>query len=221
MGIEYRHFIVVNDAYWRPESDTVERVEAVLRDWSLIGDAAKVVDLCSGPNRNTSSSPGRGIALVYPGATGVVVETVAGPSAYAGISSDERYLKRTTLVLGDDYRVQWGSESIYFELKAAPLAGGEPIAGEDDDPYDALFSASFPSDRASSPPVVVARIEAHAKPSIGWDSCLGFWRGALVLDFGKDLPAFSDRVHALPAREFVSALSAAIRGPLVEIGEFY
>lgn len=226
MGVEYRHFMVVDDAHWRPQSDTAARVEAALRDWSLIGAVARVVDLpaCQEAPRGTSNSaasPGPGVAIVYPGATGPAVEHIAGPSAFADITPADRYLKRMTLVLGDDFRVQWSTDSTYFELLSPPLANGVPIAGEDVDFLDSLYAASYPSSEASSPPVVRAHVEDRARPSVAWDSCLGYWRGALVLDFGKDLPAFCEKVQALPAREFVAAISAALRGRLVEIGDFY
>jgi len=226
MGVEYRHFLVVDDAHWRPQADTAARVEAALRDWSLIAGLAHIVDLpaCDENQReasNSAAASGPGVAIVYPGATGIAVEKIAGPSAYADITSNDRYLMRATLVIGDDFRIQWSTDSVYFELVSPPMANGVPIAGEDIDFLDALFAASYPSSEASSPPVVIARIEDGARPGVAWDSCLGFWRGGLVLNFGKDLPAFCEKVQALPEREFVAAISAAFRGRIVEIGEFF
>ncbi|NRR34109.1 hypothetical protein HSX11_28425 [Oxalobacteraceae bacterium] len=226
MGVEYRHFLVVDDAQWRPQSDTAARVEAVLRDWSLIGEVEHIEDLSAPQKRHTGSSnsaasPGPGVAIVYSGGAGAAVETVAGPSLYADITAADRYIKRATLVIGDDYRVQWCADGIYFELVTPPMANGAPIEADDVELYDTLFTATYPSAEASSPPVVIAHIEENTKPCVAWNSCLGFWRGALVLDFGKDLPAIGEKVRALPAREFVAAISAALRGPLVEIGEFY
>lgn len=226
MGVEYRHFMVVDDALWRPQGDTAARVEAALRQWSVIGKVENIVDLPVDQDSrtgasNTPAAPGPGVAIVYAGAHGPAIETFAGPSAYADITPNDRYLKRATLVIGDDYRVQWSPDSVYFELVSPPLANGVPIAGGDVDFHDSLFAASFPSARATTPPVVIARVQDNRRPSIAWDSCLGFWRGGLVLDFGKDLPAFCEKVQALPAREFVAAISEALRGPLVEIGEFY
>src|SRR5262249_7214197 len=63
MGIEYRHFLVVDDAEWRPQSDTAARVEAVLRKWSLVDRPKEVVDLSRGANKQidgdtTSVPPG-------------------------------------------------------------------------------------------------------------------------------------------------------------------
>jgi hypothetical protein len=226
MGVEYRHFMVVDDAYWRPQSDTAARVEAVLRDWSLIDQVEHIVDLPAseekpGETSNSAASPGPGVAVVYAGATGPAVEAITGPSLFADITSGDRYLKSATLVIGDDYRVQWSTDCVYFELMSPPLANGVPIAGDGVDFHNCLFAESYPSAEATSLPVVIPRMEDRAKLSVAWNSCLGFWRGGLVLDFGKDLPAFCEQVQALPAREFVAAISAALRGPLVEIGDFY
>ena len=226
MGVEYRHFMVVDDAQWRPQPDTATRVEAVLHDWALIGEVENLVELPVSDEKRSSTSksaasPGSGVAVVYAGVTGPAIEKIAGPSLYADITSADRYLMRTTLVIGDDYRVQWSPDGVYFELVSPPLANGVPIAGGDLDFHDTLFAASYPSAHATSPPVVIPRMEDRAKASLAWTSCLGFWQGGLVLNFGKDLPAFSEKVQALPAREFVAAISAALRGRIVEIGEFY
>lgn len=226
MGVEYRHLLVVDDAQWRHQSDTAARVEAVLRDWSLIEGVEDIIDLSASPEapggkQASAASPGPGVAVVYPGASGPAIETIAGPSLYPDITPADRYVQRATLVIGDDYRVQWGSDGIYFELVTPPLANGVPIEDNGVDFNDSLFSASFPSAAATTPPAVHVHIADNARASVAWDSCLGFWRGALVLNFGKDLRAFSEKLQALPAREFVAAISAAFRGRLVEIGEFY
>jgi hypothetical protein len=227
VGVEYRHFLVVNDASWRPQADTVARVEAELRKWGVVREVKEVVDLSLGAeNRlidiSSTASPGPGIAVIYSGIDGPLVERVAGPSAYESVGSHERYITDTTIVVGNDLRIQWSTDSIYFELVSPPMANGAAVASDpDEEPYDILFAQSFPSENMTAPPVVAARIADHARASVAWSECLGFWRAALVIDFGKDLPSFSEEVHALPARDFVAAISDAFRGQLVEIGEFY
>ncbi len=42
-----------------------------------------------------------------------------------------------------------------------------------------------------------------------------------MIAFGKDLPAFSEKVHLLPANGFVQEIAAAFRGPIVELGGFH
>ena len=227
MGVEYRHYLVVNDANWLPQPDTMSRVGAVLSKWSLGEHPLQAIDLSSGQNREieidaASVNPGAGVAFVYAGVEGDPIGRIAGPSLYDNVPATWRYTMKTTLVVGHDYRVQWSSESIYFEVAVPPSAGGKPIKENDDeDPFDILFAESFPSIGATSPPIVKVHIEEHAEHNIGWSDYQGFWRGALVIDFGKDLPRFVKEVHELPAREFVTAIGEAFRGPIVEIGEFY
>jgi len=225
MGVEYRHFLVVNDPDWRPRVDTVSRVEQVLRTWGLATRLEKAVDLTAGLNEELTGEsianvPDGGIAYVYQGVQGAAVAKIAGPSEY-GVGDDERYTMRTTLVVGNDYRIQWSSESIYFELTSPPTEDGVPIEATDEEPFDILFDESFSSEQATSPPVVTIHVEEHAQANVGWDAYQGFWRAAVVIDFGKDLPAFSETRHELPERTFVSAVSEAFRGPIVEVGEFY
>jgi hypothetical protein len=197
-----------------------------LRAWLLNEDPPKVIDLpfadaYQQPVRasDDTTTPGGGIAIIHPGGYGQAIARIAGPSAFKTADSSDCYLMGTTLILGDDYRVQWSSDAIYFQLSSPPMAGEVPIAAEE--ACTTLFAQSFPSGDATSPPVVRARIAEYARANVAWESCLGFWRGALVLDFGKGLPAFYEHVHALPARDFVAAISAAFRGRVAEIGDLH
>lgn len=227
MGICYQHHLVVDDAGWRPQPDTVARVEKVLRAWSLIDQPTEVIDLLRGTKLtpeypSASTTPGRGIALIYPGIRGTAVEQLAGPSYYDSIGTEDRYTSRVTLIVGDDYRIQNGSHAIYPELIASPIDGsGRAIEPNQEQQASVwCYSDSFAGQDISSPPQVKMHVEEWAKKNIGWGRCNGFWRGALVLDFGKDLPSFAREVHILPARQFVYDLSEAFRGPLAQLGEF-
>jgi hypothetical protein len=228
MGIEYRHYLVVNEADWCPKPDTAARVDSVIREWSIVDELEKVVNLALGANNteledmSITVPPGPGLAFVYSGVKGASVDRIAGASIYDDVTTAERYTMKTTLVIGDDYRVQWSSESIYFEVVSPPIANAKPVLGDDDEePYGMLFAKSFPSTGVTSPPVVVAHVEKHARPNVASRNCQGYWRGGLIIDFGKDLPSFTDDVHMLASRDFVTAISEAFRGSIVEVGEFY
>ena len=83
MGIEYRHFLVVNEPDWRPQPDTAARVESVLRDWSVVDRIEKVINLALGANNevidtSTADLPGPGLAFIYSGVQGLPVERIAG-----------------------------------------------------------------------------------------------------------------------------------------------
>jgi len=223
MGIGYRHFLAVDDPAWRPQADTIDRVEAVLRAWSLANGPATVVELSPKAQAalpETGSMPD--LALSWRDMEGPAVAALAGASAYGDIDPAERYLMEITLIAGNDYRVQWSPDGFYFKLVAPPRLDGVPVrAHEDNDAKGTLYAESFPFKEGASAPVVQIQVEDHAKPHLAWETCSGFWRAALVLDFGKDLPAFTESVHCLPARDFVAAVGEALRGPIVEIGELY
>jgi hypothetical protein len=225
MGVEYRHFLVVNDPNWRPENDTALRIDDILRQWLLADRLRRIVDLSTGNDMERVGSnglvdPGRGLAFRYAGVDGSAVARIAGPSLYDA-DPDHRYTMSTWLVLGSDYRVHYSSEAFFFDLISPPTTGGRPIEPDERESLDILFDQSFPADDATSPPVVKIHVEDHAKPHLAWSQYQGFWRGALVIDFGKDLPHFVDGVHQLPARDFIAAIGEAFRGPIVEVGEFY
>ena len=230
MGVEFRQFLVVNDATWLPQSDTLSRVEAVLREWALVNQPPRLIDLSGGRPQFTTpdrlgSSPGAGLALAWPGIEGGAVERVAGPNQSGG-GADERYIEQIVAVAGLDYRVQWSSEDYYFQLVKPPSEGGRLQARYPDPDFgrtrlSTAWADAFPCSAAASPPVVRIQIEDRARRQVGWRNLDGFWRAALVLEFGKDIPAFADAVHLLPERAFVAEVSAAFRGPIEEIGEFY
>lgn len=226
MGVEYRHFLVVDDAGWSPRPDTLARVDAVLRRWALADRIEKVVDLADGKALPPAvpREPGRGVVVVYGGVEGPAVAAVAGASQ-CGAGDEDRYTMHTLVVAGSDYRVQWSPEGIYFEPESPPVAvGGALIRAEDPElahPCGTLFAQCFRAADLAAPPRVAIHVEPWARARLAWERCLGFWRGAALVDFGKDLPALVDGKHALPARAFVDELGAAFRGPLAEIGEVY
>ena len=230
MGVEFRQFLVVNDRTWLPQPDTLSRVEAVLRQWALVDQPPRLVDLSGGRPQFTTpdrlgSFPGAGLALTWPGIEGRGVERVAGPNQW-GSGPDERYIGRIVAVAGLDYRVHWSSEDYYFQLVKPPSEAGQPLTRYPNPDFgrtrlSTTWADAFPCTAAASPPLVRINIEDRARSQVGWRNLDGFWRAALILEFGKDIPAFAGAVHLLPERAFVSAISAAFRGPIEEVGEFY
>ncbi len=228
MGVEYRHFLVVNDATWLPNPDTMPRVEAVLRIWSLVEDLNKAFDLSDGRAKeidyaHAKGDPGHGIALLFDGISGLPVANIAGPSFYDGILDAERYTMGTALVVGRDYRVHWSSESLYFELVSPAEQNGKAIAPYPypEDLRGCLFAESFRSEANTSPPEVEIHVADHAAANFGRSNYHGFWRGAVVIDFGKNLPGFVNDLHVLPNQNFVDAIEEAFGAEVAEIGEFF
>ena len=169
----------------------------------------------------TSVAPGAGVGFVYEDVQGPAIARIAGPSAYDA-PDDDRYAMRVVLVVGDDYRIQSSSESIYFEPVMPPENDGEPIEpNQEEEPFEMAYAASFSSADATSPPLVKAQVADSAKENIAWQDYQGFWRGAVVIDFGKDLPGFVEARHALPEVRLRRALGARLfPAGLAEAGEF-
>jgi hypothetical protein len=230
VGIEYRHFLVVNDETWLPKPDTIAGVEAALRKWSLVEELKQVLDLSHFSNgepteidhARAKGDPGHGLALFFGGILGQPVVNIAGAALHNGISDAERYTMGVALVVGCDYRVHWSSEGLYFELVAPPRQGRDPII-----PYpvdyvpEILYAQSFPCDGNTSPPQVKIHVADHAETNFGRSNYQGFWRGAVVINFGKNLPAFVQDLHALPNQDFVDAIEEAFHAEIAEIGEFF
>ncbi|KQZ44212.1 hypothetical protein [Duganella sp. Root1480D1] len=219
MGVEYRHFLVVDDESWHPAADTFERVNKVLASWGLNDTILEVVDLAGGkPRRTTDASIPKGLAgkaFKFDGTNGAAVARLAGPSLYE-CDDEERYLMNVLFVLGEDYRVHWSSDGLFFELAEQPS-----FAYQDEELYEIAYAESFPSTNATAPNVRL-HIEDFAMKHLASKDYKGYWRAAVILDFGKDLPAFSEEVHSLPETEFVNALRNALRAEsIAEVGEFY
>jgi hypothetical protein len=234
MGVEYCHTLVVQDPSWQPRPDTAARVDQVLRQWSLVSVDPEIYDLSETREYEMKppqerrrlyarpvpvAPPGPGLALVYPDSAGPVIERIFGPSYYPEVSTDERYLYRITLIVGDDFRLHGHWMDLNFaEVVQPPTTNGAAV-----EPYAYRFPVgisgdAYPTHASTKPPTVNMHIEPAFERHIGWHDYAGFFRAALVLDCNKDLPKFADGKHLLPGRDFVDAISDAFGSPVIEFG---
>jgi len=225
MGVEYMHFLVVADKAWLPQSDTLARVDAVLKKWPLVGEAGTVYDLATMSEAASNAIPegdmGPGFAVSYrDAAQGGAVQELAGASYYDSVAAEGRYLQDVIAIAGADYRIQPSDEQFYFELTSIQSSAGQQ-AQDIPYPISKAFNEYQPAQAFAKPPEVKIHLPQTQPGLHAWDHFNGFWRGAVVLDFGKDLPKFCETLRALPAREFVRELAEAFRGPLVEVGMIY
>jgi hypothetical protein len=225
MGVEYVHYLVVADNNWLPQPDTLARVDAVLKKWSLVGEAGTVYDLAtmSATANNTipEGDTGPGFAVSYRDtAQGGAVQELAGASYYDSVAAEDRYLQDVIAIAGADYRIQPSDEQFYFEVTSIQSSAGQQ-AQDIPYPISKAFNEYQAARASSNPPAVKIHLTRTEPRLHAWDQFNGFWRGAVVLDFGKDLPKFCESLRALPAREFVRELAEAFRGPLVEVSMIY
>ena len=224
MGVEYMHFLVVADKDWLPQPDTLARVDAVLKKWSLVGEAVTVYDLATMSATANNAIPagdmGPGFAVSYEGTQGRPMQDLAGASYYDSVVAEDRYLQDVIAIAGADYRIQPSDEQFYFEVTSIHSSADQQ--GQDVPyPISKAFNEYQPAQASTKPPEVKIHLTRTEPRLHAWDHFNGFWRGAVVLDFGKDLPKFCETLRALPAHEFVRELAEAFRGPLVEVGIIY
>lgn len=228
MGVEYSHFLVVGEKNWSPQTDTLTRVNEVLRRWSLVDAVDKVFDLSSmteDPEPVVPCGPtGPGKAVVYrDAARGNCVEVVAGPSYYGTVETEDRYIQTVVAIAGSDFRIQQSDEYCWFEV-VGPLHGLDEADPSFDDipwPVTKAFFEYQINEKSVDHPVVKTHLGKHWSELYEWESYHGYWRGGVVLDFGKDLPKFCETRRTLASAEFVAELAAAFRGPIVEVGVIY
>lgn len=146
-------------------------------------------------------------------------EEVVGPSFYG--EELARYLQRIFVVIGTDFRVHWSSEGICFTVVAPPHDGPKRIEPYRRDQKLYLYGEAYKADSETMPPQVEIEIDRRHRSHVAWTEYCGYWRGAVILDCGKDLPKFVVGKHTLPSQRFVQQIAGAFRSPIVEVGEIY
>ena len=55
----------------------------------------------------------------------------------------------------------------------------------------------------------------------GGQNFKGYWRTALIIDCGKDLPKLFEDLYKIENKEFISDIENALGSTIIEIGEVY
>jgi hypothetical protein len=230
MGVEYQHYLTVEDLLWRPQRDTAVRVDAVLRKWNLVHELASVVTLDpetlgEGVDADQAFQMDPGNGLLFDWMTEETdssdIARVTGESIFGdAVPEDSRYIQRIALLIGHDLFVHPSSESVSVEVTQPPMLDGvEMESVELDDCTNYFLLEGFPGSAEASFPEVEVTIEdgrGEARETL----FAGFWRGALMWDFGKDVAEFAGDTDLLPERQFVADLEEAFRAKIIEVGQF-
>ena len=228
MGVEYKHFLIPADPTYVPQNEIFIKIDALLSKWNLKSDNPVVYNLTDGKNgiiyqELEAIQIGHGIAVEYPEVEGKQVSELAGPGYYKNASDDERYIQNITLIAGTDYRIHAGNEEVYIEIKKPPYENAKPVkpyCDFDEVLHYGLHAEAYSCSVNSIPPEVSVSVNDKNR-IIGDQNFLGYWRAALVLDFGKDLPALGDKLYKLGNSNFLNELELAFGTSLIQIGEVY
>ena len=227
MGVEYKQFLIPSDPTFIPQNEILVKLDTLLSKWNLKTGKPKVFDLTNGENTSihqelNSIQLGHGVAVEYPGIEGRQVRDIVGPSYFKDeVLDEERYIEKIILIVGTDYRIHPSGDEVYVKVKKPPKEDAKPVKhySESDELYR-LHAEAYSCSINATPPEVQISVEDKER-IIGEQNFLGYWRAALILDFGKDVPALSDKLFKLENEKFLSELEQAFECTLIQIGEVY
>jgi hypothetical protein len=227
MGVEYRHYLIPETPSFVPSSGVIKRIDALLEKWKLKGGDPVIYNLTQeglsvvkAPVRSLIFGQVLGVRYLPPEDVGPVVANILGPSwRLINVPDSDRYLYSLTFVAGLDYRIHPSGETWNISLKKPPYEGAtklEPYWEYDNKLY--THAEAFHSTLSTTPPEV--EVESNYRDQVMVPKFLGYWRTALVIDCGKDLPEVPDEGgFKIPNKDFIRDVEEALGCKVIEIGE--
>ena len=224
MGVEYKHYILVEDLSYIGTLSTAIAVERVLVDWGLVAGTPTIRSLDGGKDRKLRQSTLQkvpattsNLLVEYPFSEAESITDIMGPSEFGDV--DSRYIQQVAVLIGSDFRVYDGFETAYTSITSPPKQDGDVVK-----PFKQCYDIShyadaYPADAETTPPTAVLEADLHDWPMP--KSFCGVWRCGVILDCGKDVPAFMQKKNQLPSTKFVPDLRKAFGHKLIQIGHFY
>jgi hypothetical protein len=230
MGVEYIHYLIPENPSFIPADDVISKIDAVLKKWQLKTAEPKVYDLTNGiKNKAEADSKllqqpldtliiGHGKGAKYKGIDGIMVAEVFGPSYFGDdIKPEERYVQDIHFITGTDYRIHPSGDELTMTIIKPPFENGVALHPFCD--CDLVFYSFAEAYNCAADTVAPeVQVEAYNSNRLGQQNFCGFWRAALVIFFGKDMPELSDSFYAIPHKLFMADLEAAFGCPLIQVG---
>ncbi len=230
MGVEYKHFLIPENPSFVPEKDVIKKIDDVLYKWNLKTGIPKVYDLTNGINAVVDEALDslrfeHGMAVEYPSIDGKPAAAVMGISYfYDDVIDEDRYIQGITFIVGVDYRIHPSSEELSMTVAKPPFEGAtaiEPYCEMDEFLHYGLHGEAYNCSITTTAPEVDVWV-ANMRRIIGEQNFYGYWRTALIIECGKDLPLLRDEtLYKIPNKEFISDFENALGSKVIEIGEIY
>lgn len=225
MGVEYNHYLIPENPSFVPTSGVIKRMDAVLEKWKLkAGDptiynfSKEGLSVVKAPVQSLIFGQGFGIKYPFVDNEGPAVASVMGPSYNNEMADTDRYIDSLKFIVGLDFRIHPSGEMFNISVIKPPYEGATKLT-----PYwvydDMLFThaEAFHSTLLTTPPEV--EVEANYG-QVTEPKFVGYWRTALVIDCGKDLPQVPDEGgFKIPNKDFISDVEEALGCKVIEVGE--
>lgn len=228
MGVEYRQFFIPAQPTYVPDNNVISRIDYLLGKWQLKAGTPKIISLGYGANKRLeqplhTAEFGHGIAIDYPDVDGEQAAHIFGPSNYPDMADEDRYIQGITFIAGLDYRVHPSGHELYLTVQQPAFEDGDAIEPYDEEEFESfygLYAEAYPGNLSTSPPEIKVK-SVDDKRLIGGQPFLGYWRTALIMDCGKDLPKLGDNLFTIQNTQFLYELEEAMGCKLIQIGELY
>ena len=209
MGVEYQHYLIPEDSAQQFDAKTIEHIVDVLKDngiWEKQKEKERIYISDDGSVSQQMTNNGW---LVHGEVNGRVVEEHFGGSRYEDVSPEHRSLDRITIIFGNASKIHFGSEEVAVAMNGVELV-------ELDVPFSQPFyEMTFDKIEARNSTLY---IENPNLQNIEWFT--GWWKSAIIIDFGKDVPHWSDQAK-MPKNTLLSDLHDATNIKFREIGNHY
>ena len=224
MGVEYTHYLMVDDLTYVGTHAIALTLQDVLTTWGLIAGPPTIRSLDGGKAkklRQTSLAKVpvdfANLLVEFPHTEAETIADIMGPSEYDNV--DSRYIQAIALLIGADYRVYDGGETAFTTVIHPPQRNGKEVKPYKPNFKIRCYTNAYPADGETTPPKAVLKPDLHDWP-LPKGFC-GIWRCGVILDCGKDLPAFAQKTNKLPSTRFASDITKAFGAKIVQVGHFY
>lgn len=228
MGVEFTQCFFVRDLKWVGDQSVLARLHDVLAKWGLAKRPPTVFDIDDGGRRKVDAKlggmrkpPANLLAEWDEPQQAPELERVLGASYFGNqVGAEDRYLMHLFAVVGTDFRTLFAADGLEVEVRVPPITRGREQTLVDERRLWGVCGEMYVAGPSSTPPVVDIAVTREGSGQLIPSGFTGAWRAGLIMDCGKDLPAFAGKRTDVPNVEFSQEVAEAFGTDLVQIGYF-
>lgn len=206
MGVEYQHFLIPKDPNIEVTDQQIESVVRVLQKhglWKAQPTYTYLNDDGSWSQEKTSDGWIRQADI-----TGTAVAETFGDSPYPDALPEERYVSSIFIVFGKNRKIHFGQDEVEVSIHCDLIPCEVPFLQP--------FYEFTPNEISDQDVEVFLNVE-NTK-NFEWFK--GWWKFAIIFDFGKDLPGWSQKL-TMQNRNFIREIELETGILFGEIGNHY
>ena len=213
MGIEYEHYFIPEDPTHQCTVQQILDLIDYLKSEGLSNqhpDIRKVEDAMFNETSSVSEKEDLIISLAD-SVHSKDIPRIFGPSRYEDIGDEWRYIDNLYIHNGPSYNVHsWHESPLHVDTKESKTIWVETNSSDNLFAYQEFL---LPGAELSKIKIEGSLLEHQA-------NFKGYWRFAMCVDFGKDIPVFATNQLCTNAK-FCAKLDAIVGCTLIQIGSYY